>query len=50
MPCGPGHQLWLDDLQKCLGDDVSALLLAYDLAPESTYPSRLKVAARLTSF
>lgn len=47
MPCGPGHQLWLDDLQKSLGDDVSALLLAYDLAPESTYPTQLKQAVEL---
>jgi acetyl esterase/lipase len=47
MPCGPGHQLWLNDLQKSLGPDVSALLLAYDLSPEHTYPTQLKQAVEL---
>jgi acetyl esterase/lipase len=47
MPCGPGHMVWLDDLQKSLGPDVSALLLAYGLAPEHTYPTQLKQAVEL---
>ncbi|KAH7067368.1 Alpha/Beta hydrolase protein [Paraphoma chrysanthemicola] len=47
MPCGPGHQTWLNDLQKSLGPDVSALLLSYDLAPEQTYPTQLKQAVEL---
>ena len=47
MPCGPGHKTWLNDLQKSLGPDVSALLLAYDLAPEHTYPTQLKQAIEL---
>ncbi|KAI4932937.1 hypothetical protein J4E85_003340 [Alternaria conjuncta] len=47
MPCTPGHMLWLDDFQKSLGPDVSALLLAYDLAPEARYPSQLKQAVEL---
>lgn len=47
MPCGPGHMLWLDDLQKSLGPDVSALLLAYDLAPEHKYPTQLRQATEL---
>jgi acetyl esterase/lipase len=47
LPCSPGHMLWLDDLQKSLGPDVSALLLAYDLAPEAKYPTQLKQATEL---
>jgi len=47
MPCTPGHMLWLDDFQKSLGPGVSALLLAYDLAPEARYPSQLKQAVEL---
>jgi acetyl esterase/lipase len=50
MPCGPGHQTWLNDLQKSLGPDVSALLLAYDLAPEHTYPTQLKQAVELLRY
>lgn len=50
MPCGPGHQLWLNDLQKSLGPDVSALLLAYDLAPEHPYPAQLKQAVELLRY
>ena len=50
MPCGPGHQLWLNDLQKSLGPSVSALLLAYDLAPEHTYPTQLKQAVELLRY
>ncbi|RAR03607.1 alpha/beta hydrolase fold domain containing protein [Stemphylium lycopersici] len=47
MPCSAGHLLWLDDFQKSLGPDVSALLLAYDLAPEAKYPTQLKQAIEL---
>ncbi|KAF9699949.1 hypothetical protein EKO04_002045 [Ascochyta lentis] len=47
LPCTSGHILWLDDLQKSLGPGVSALLLAYDLAPESTYPTQLRQAVEL---
>jgi acetyl esterase/lipase len=47
MPCGPGHILWLDDFQKSLGPDISALLLAYDLAPEAKYPTQLKQGVEL---
>lgn len=47
MPCGPGHQLWLNDLRKSMGSEVSAVLLAYDLAPEHTYPAQLKQAVEL---
>ena len=47
MPCGPGHQTWLNDLQTSLGPDVSALLLAYDLAPEHPYPTQLTQAVEL---
>jgi acetyl esterase/lipase len=50
MPCGPGHQLWLNDLQNSLGPDVSALLLAYDLAPEHPYPAQLKQAVELLRY
>jgi acetyl esterase/lipase len=50
MPCGPGHMLWLNDLQASLGPDVSALLLAYDLAPEHTYPTQLKQAVELLRY
>ncbi|KAF1846953.1 alpha/beta hydrolase fold domain-containing protein [Cucurbitaria berberidis CBS 394.84] len=50
MPCGPGHMLWLDDLQKSLGPDVSALLLAYDLAPEHKYPTQLRQAVELLRY
>lgn len=39
--------LWLDDLQKSLGPDASALLLAYDLSPEHTYPTQLRQATEL---
>jgi acetyl esterase/lipase len=47
LPCSPGHLLWLDDFQKALGPDVSALLLAYDLAPEAKYPAQLKQGVEL---
>ena len=47
LPCTPGHILWLDDLRKSLGPGVSALLLAYELAPESTYPTQLRQAVEL---
>lgn len=47
LPCTPGHVRWLDDLQKSLGPSVSALLLAYDLAPESTYPTQLRQTVEL---
>jgi acetyl esterase/lipase len=50
MPCGPGHQLWLNDLQTSLGPDVSALLLAYDLAPEHKYPAQLMQAVELIRY
>ncbi|CAN9229090.1 unnamed protein product [Alternaria alternata] len=49
-PCTAGHMLWLDDFQKSLGPDVSALLLAYDLAPEARYPSQLKQAVELLDY
>lgn len=42
--------LWLDDLQKSLGPDVSALLLAYDLAPEHPYPAQLRQAVELLRY
>jgi acetyl esterase/lipase len=48
--CGPGHMLWLNDLQKSLGPDVSALLLAYDLAPEHIYPVQLGQAVELLRY
>lgn len=47
LPCGAGHMAWLDDLRKAMGPDVSALLLAYDLAPEHTYPTQLRQATEL---
>ncbi|KAH6642339.1 Alpha/Beta hydrolase protein [Boeremia exigua] len=47
LPCTAGHMLWLDDLQNGLGPNVSALLLAYDLAPEATYPTQLRQAVEL---
>ncbi|KAL1797718.1 hypothetical protein ACET3X_004324 [Alternaria dauci] len=47
LPCSAGHILWLDDFQKSLGPNVSALLLAYDLAPEARYPTQLKQAVEL---
>ncbi len=47
MPCTPGHVAWLDDLRKSLGPEVSAVLLAYDLAPERTYPTQLRQAVEL---
>jgi acetyl esterase/lipase len=50
MPSGPGHQAWLNDLQTSLGPDVSALLLAYDLAPEHPYPAQLKQAIELLRY
>jgi acetyl esterase/lipase len=50
MPCGPGHMLWLNDLQASLGSNISALLLAYDLAPEHTYPTQLKQAVELLRY
>ncbi|KAL6704309.1 hypothetical protein ACN47E_008373 [Coniothyrium glycines] len=50
LPCGPGHMLWLDDLQKSLGPDVAALLLAYDLAPEHKYPTQLRQATELLRY
>lgn len=50
MPCGPGHILWLDDLQKSLGPECSALLLAYDLSPEAKYPTQLKQAVELIRY
>ncbi|KAF5846461.1 hypothetical protein GGP41_003855 [Bipolaris sorokiniana] len=50
LPAGPGHILWLDDFQKSLGPDVSALLLAYDVAPEAKYPTQLKQAVELLDY
>ncbi|KAJ4990073.1 alpha beta hydrolase fold protein [Stagonosporopsis vannaccii] len=47
LPCTSGHIAWLHDLQKKLEPDVSALLLAYDLAPEQTYPTQLRQAVEL---
>lgn len=47
MPPTQGHFLWLDDLRKSLGPDVSVLFLAYDLAPEQKYPTQLKQAVEL---
>jgi acetyl esterase/lipase len=47
LPCSPGHMLWLDDFQNALGPDISALLLAYDLAPEAQYPTQLKQGVEL---
>ncbi|KAF1357454.1 alpha/beta hydrolase fold domain-containing protein [Lizonia empirigonia] len=47
LPCTSGHVLWLDELQKSLGPSVSALLLAYNLAPEATYPTQLHQAVEL---
>jgi acetyl esterase/lipase len=42
--------LWLDDFQKSLGPDVSALLLAYDVAPEAKYPTQLRQAVELMHY
>jgi acetyl esterase/lipase len=39
--------IWLDDFQKALGPDTSALLLAYSVAPEARYPTQLKQAVEL---
>ncbi|CAA9959902.1 hypothetical protein P3342_005280 [Pyrenophora teres f. teres] len=50
MPCTAGLVVWLDDLQKSLGPDVSALLLMYDLAPEAKYPTQLKQAVELMRY
>ncbi|KAF1941443.1 alpha/beta-hydrolase [Clathrospora elynae] len=50
MPISPPHMLWLDDFQKALGPDVSALFLAYDLAPEAEYPVQLKQAVELLRY
>lgn len=50
MPCTSGHILWLDSLQKSLGPNISALLLAYDLAPEAAYPTQLRQAAELLRY
>jgi acetyl esterase/lipase len=50
LPCGPGHLVWLDDLQNSLGPNVSILLLAYDLAPEHPYPAQLKQAVELLRY
>ncbi|KAJ4320736.1 hypothetical protein N0V94_003268 [Neodidymelliopsis sp. IMI 364377] len=50
LPCTPGHLQWLDDLQKRLGPSVSALLLAYDLAPEATYPTQLRQGIELVRY
>lgn len=50
VPCTPGHMLWLDDMQKSLGPSVSVLILAYDLAPESTYPTQLRQAVELVRY
>ncbi|USP82048.1 uncharacterized protein yc1106_09322 [Curvularia clavata] len=50
LPCGPRHILWLDDMQKSLGPDVSILFLAYDVAPEAKYPTQLKQAVELLHY
>ncbi|RMZ71332.1 alpha beta hydrolase fold [Pyrenophora seminiperda CCB06] len=50
LPCTPGLVLWLDDLQKSLGPDVSALFFAYDLAPEAKYPTQLIQAVEFIRF
>lgn len=50
LPCTTGHIPWLDDLRKNVGPDVSALLLAYDLAPEHTYPTQLRQAVELIRY
>lgn len=42
--------IWLDDLQKSLGPHVSALLLAYDLAPEAPYPAQLRQAVEFLRY
>ena len=34
-------------MRKDLGQEVSVLLLAYDLAPEHTYPTQLRQAVEL---
>lgn len=47
LPCTSGHIQWLDDLQSSLGPSVSALLLAYDLAPEAQHPTQLQQAVEL---
>ncbi|KAJ8104824.1 hypothetical protein OPT61_g10546 [Boeremia exigua] len=50
LPCTSGHFLWLGDLQKSLGSDVSVLFLAYNLAPEYAYPSQLRQAVELIRY
>ncbi|CAI9627904.1 unnamed protein product [Alternaria burnsii] len=50
LPCTSGHIVWLHDLQKSLGPDVSALLLAYDMAPEHPYPTQLRQAVELLRY
>ena len=50
LPCMSGLILWLDDLQKSLGSSVSVLLLAYNLAPESPYPTQLRQAVELMRY
>ncbi|EOA87248.1 uncharacterized protein SETTUDRAFT_135885 [Exserohilum turcica Et28A] len=47
VPCTAGLLLWLDELQKSLGPDVSVLVLAYDLAPQAKYPTQLRQATEL---
>ncbi|KAF2633067.1 alpha/beta-hydrolase [Macroventuria anomochaeta] len=50
LPCTSGHLLWLDDLCQNLGQEVSVLILAYDLAPESAYPTQLRQAVELLRY
>jgi acetyl esterase/lipase len=53
MPCGPGHMQFLLTLKDTLvaqGTDAAILLLAYDLAPEHTYPTQLKQAVEVLRY
>ncbi|KAJ4332190.1 hypothetical protein N0V87_008560 [Didymella glomerata] len=50
LPCMPGHFTWLHDMQKIIGEGMSVLLLAYDLAPEATYPTQLRQTVELFQY
>ncbi|KAF1949867.1 alpha/beta hydrolase fold protein-like protein [Byssothecium circinans] len=47
LPVSPGHFAYLSSIKDTLaaqGSSVAVLFLAYDLAPESTYPTQLRQA------
>ncbi|KAF2264859.1 alpha/beta-hydrolase [Lojkania enalia] len=53
VPLSPGHLMFLTELKDTLitqGTDTAILILAYDLAPESKYPTQLRQAVEALKY